>query len=130
MAYFDQLIGNGGGLAGMGGGGASPSAFTSPGLSPQSLAMLLAMQNHANMPSAAMQPAGPPMLGKPPMSAPQGGPMAPNFPQLPQQQNLLQMLSQMGGFGGLKGLFGGMGGVGGGGMGGLTDASGNPFQMR
>jgi hypothetical protein len=88
MAFFSQM---GMGMPGMGG---SPSAFTSPGMDPMTLALLLRMQN-AGTPSAPPPqiPAPPSGLGGavtpgmvPPVAGPQGG------------TNLMQLLSQLSSF--------------------------------
>lgn len=51
MGFFDQALGGGAGaqspMMGGGMGGGSPSAFTSPGMNPQILALLMAMQRQS-----------------------------------------------------------------------------------
>lgn len=117
MGLFDAM-------GGAPGGQPNVSAFSSSGMAPSALAMLLAMQNRA-MPQQGMAPsAGPPMMpnaappaaggASPPNLGPGGPAMAPNM--LPQ---ILQMLGGGGG-GGLAALLQGILGNGGGSIGGMT----------
>ena len=71
-----------------GGGGGSPSAFTSPGMNPQALAMLMAMQNRPG--------AGGPQLPTPPNPPPSAG-AAPALqgPQMPQGDNPMQQMPNL-----------------------------------
>ena len=122
MAYFNQLFGS---PSSMLGGPPSASAFTSPGMSPQNLAMLMAMQNQGGAGAAGALGGSmtPPQAGSPPPGGPQlpqiqsqgAGGRAPNVPggvvQGPNMlQQLLPYLSKLGGLGGLFG--GGAGSVG------------------
>ncbi len=140
--FFDKL---GSGGAGMGPGmGAGASAFTSPGMNPQSLAALMAMFGGGGGggggmmggPQLPMPPArqggGPVMPGIPAVQGPQAAPVTPMPAAGAQPQgNLMQMLSKldpaqlqallaqlgMGGGGMMPGMGGGAGP--GGGTGGL-----------
>lgn len=97
MAFFDQLFN-----AAPGAGAASPSAFTSPGMNPQMLSALMAMQRGApGAPGAALPGAGasPGMPGGPPIPSPAqsaGAGGAPNLAipavQGPQQNSMLAQL--------------------------------------
>lgn len=88
MAYTSNLFG-GGAAPSLSG---SPSAFTSPGLPPQALAMLLAMQNG----STGSAPPGAPMLpAAPKTGAGLGAPSMVPPPQVPQQPNILQLLGSL-----------------------------------
>lgn len=128
--FFDQAFGGGQGsspMMNMGGGGGA-SALTSPGLNPQMLAMLMAMQNRGGgaggpaMPAPpgasqnAPQPGGIPGVQPPPqMPPPQMG--VPGQPgQQAGQPNLMQLLSRLGLLGGGAGqptnLMGGLSGGG------------------
>lgn len=63
MAFYSSLLG-GAGAPSFGSAGGSPSAFTSPGLNPQTLAALLSMQGGAGAsPQMSPQLPPPPALG-------------------------------------------------------------------
>ena len=104
MAFFDQMFGGGGMAPGMG--GSSPSAFTSPGMSPQLLGLLMGLQNHAALPGmgGGFGLPGGPQMPMPPAGLGAGGAIPrPGMPALPpgataggpQQSNLLQMIMGM-----------------------------------
>lgn len=116
MSFFDSAFG--GGAPSPLGQQQSPSAFTSPGMNPQALAMLMMMQHQAQqgggmpgmapggMPGGGMPPGmgGPPPMpgGAPPpqlpgpMQLPQGqGPIPPGAGPQPQQAQLMQQLAAM-----------------------------------
>jgi hypothetical protein len=84
MAFFDQMFG---GMPALGAGSGGASAFTSPGMNPQTLALLAAIQGQAG--NAAPQF---PLAGKAASNA-----MPMNLPgvQPPQATNLLQTLLAM-----------------------------------
>lgn len=130
MAFFSQM---GGGMGGMGGMGGSPSAFTSPGIDPMTLALLLRMQSGGmggvggGMMNAAPQlppPVSPGGAGMPPQMA--GAPPGAAGPQ--PQGGMMQLIQQLGALdpAKLKSIFG-MLGLGGGGMGGGGLPSGLPM---
>lgn len=85
MGYFDQAFGGGGG-------GGSASAFTSPGMNPQMMAALMAMQNRGTALNNSMAPpAGPPTLPNPQSGAPSSGPNVQTPPGMPQTDPLALM---------------------------------------
>lgn len=117
MGLFDQSSG----APSMFGGGASPSALTSPGMNPQMLQLLMMLQQHAgqgqggmggSMPGGMMGSGGmPPPVGAPAMppqaqAAPSGA-MPGAIPPVPQQNPLEQMQKMMELQGKLKQLFAG-----------------------
>lgn len=109
MAFYNGTMGGG-----MGAGAATPSAFTSPGLDPTVLALLMRMQGMGGMgqPGQQAMPGGP-QIPMPPQAAAGGlhaPPMAAPGPQ--QGQGLGQMLGGMD-MSKLVGLFSGGGGGGG-----------------
>jgi hypothetical protein len=87
--------------------GGSPSAFTSPGLPPQALAMLMGMQNGS----------GGPMLPTLPKADSNVSPGNLQGPQGPQQTSIAQLLAalgpRLGGMlgGGAPSAFGGLGSI-------------------
>lgn len=90
--FFDQMMGGPqfGGMAG-------PAALTSPGMNPNSLAALMAMQGRMGGGMAGGMPGG---MGGPQLPPPPGGPAGGPHPgapaQMPQNNtNLMQMLMQM-----------------------------------
>lgn len=99
MAYFDSLANPYQGSA---------SAFTSPGMDPKMMAMLMAMQNGQGQQGAQPgmmggqpgmgaggPPGQPPMLGAPPGMPPQGGPQQPQGQDGGILQKIMQMDPQM-----------------------------------
>ena len=106
------------GLGGLGGGlGGSPSAFTSPGLDPMTLALLLRRQNAGvagGTPGGPQIPQAQPQQGinqaammalmrPPPTQAPQGATAT------PQQDSMAQLLQSLGGPGGISNVLRGLG---------------------
>lgn len=119
--FFQNAFGSGGGMGG------SPSAFTSPGMDPKALAMLMAMQQGGPMMGGPRPGGMPGGMGGPQMGGMPGGPQLPPPPQgggtnapaqqpmqgpkPPEQGNILQQLSALGGIkpGGAQGGLGNIG---------------------
>ena len=122
MAFFSQMGVPG---AGMGTGGGSPSAFTSPGMDPMSLALLLRMQQPGGGAGAGGGMIGAPQIPMPPTNPGAGIPMmggaggGGGANASPQQQNILQMLQGLSAINpqGLRGVMSMMGIGNGGGTG-------------
>ncbi len=129
MGLFDGMGGGAapsiGGMGGAGGGmpGGGASAFTSPGLPPQVLALLMAMQQRQGAPA---MPGGPPpgpqmpTVNAAPSGTPPGAFPAAGVPGQNQQGGLMQMLMQN------PQLMAMLRGLGGGGLGGMM---GNPANL-